>query len=152
MSAASETDRYSSSDRAIQNLIATYAELIDSGDFAGVGRLLEHARFGEGQVSGANSLKEMFEKSVITYEDGTPRTKHVTTNTILDVDDEGGTATARSYFTVLQALPKLPLQTIVAGRYADRFERADDGWRFSERQVSIDLLGDVSHHLRRTRR
>lgn len=152
MSAASEIDRYSASDRAIQNLIATYAELIDSGDFEGVGRLLEHARFGEGKVRGADALKEMFEKSVITYEDGTPRTKHVTTNTILDVDDPAGTATARSYFTVLQALPKLPLQTIVAGRYADRFELVDGNWRFTERQVSIDLLGDVSHHLRRTRR
>lgn len=152
MSAASETDRYSSSDRAIQNLIATYAELIDAGDFAGVGRLLEHAQFGEGKVSGAQALAEMFEKSVITYDDGTPKTKHVTTNMILDVNEEAGTATSRSYFTVLQALPKLPLQTIVAGRYADRFEYAGDGWRFSQRQVSIDLLGDVSRHLRRTRR
>ena len=31
--------------RAIENLIATYAELVDGGDFAGVGNLLADATF-----------------------------------------------------------------------------------------------------------
>jgi hypothetical protein len=34
-----------SSYRAIENLIATYAELVDDGDFAGVGILLADATF-----------------------------------------------------------------------------------------------------------
>jgi len=44
----------SSSHRAIENLIATYAELVDGGDFAGVGVLLADATFtgGAGSVSG----------------------------------------------------------------------------------------------------
>lgn len=152
MSPATGPDRFPSSDRAIQNLIATYAELVDAGDFAGLGRLLGHATFGSGGLNGAKAFQEMFERTVIRYDDGTPRTKHVTTNTILDVDESAGTATARSYFTVLQALPDLPLQTIVAGRYADLLEFAGNGWRFADRQVNVDLIGDVSHHLRRTRR
>lgn len=94
----------------------------------------------------------MFEKTVITYGDGTPKTKHVTTNMLIEIDEGSGSATARSYFTVLQALPDLPLQTIAAGRYADRFDVVDGRWRCADRQVTIDLLGDVSRHLRHTPR
>jgi hypothetical protein len=43
----------SSSYRAIENLIAAYAELVDDGDFAGVGTLLSDATFmgGSGSVA-----------------------------------------------------------------------------------------------------
>ena len=58
------------------------------------------------------------------YPDGTPGTKHVTTNLIIEIDDQATGAAARSYFTVLQAVPGLPLQPILAGRYRDRFQRA----------------------------
>jgi hypothetical protein len=34
-------------DRAIENLIATYAELVDDGDFAGLGTLLGGAIFSQ---------------------------------------------------------------------------------------------------------
>src|SRR6185437_3382783 len=49
-----------SSHRAIENLIATYAELVDDGDFAGVGVLLADATFsgGSGSVSGADANRE----------------------------------------------------------------------------------------------
>jgi ketosteroid isomerase-like protein len=89
-------------DRAIENLIATYAELVDSGDFAGVGALLADATFtGSGApVSGADAIVQMFHDMLIVYGDGTPRTKHVTTNVSVEVDEEAGTAAARSYVTV----------------------------------------------------
>jgi 3-phenylpropionate/cinnamic acid dioxygenase small subunit len=138
--------------RAIETLIATYAELVDDGDFAGVGILLADATFtgGAGSVSGREAIEKMLRDSLIVYDDGTPRTKHVTTNVIIEVDEEAGTAVARSYFTVLQALPDLALQPIVSGRYQDRFERRDGQWRFVERRVRTDLAGDVSRHVRRS--
>lgn len=140
-----------SSYRAIENLIAAYAELVDDGDFAGLGRLLADATFGGSgaSVSGSDAIEQMFRDMLIVYDDGTPRTKHVTTNVIIDVDEQTGTATSRAYFTVLQALPGLPLQPIVSGRYRDRFDRRDGQWRFAERRVRIDLTGDLSRHLRR---
>jgi hypothetical protein len=52
----------------------------------------------------------MLRDSLIVYVDGTPRTKHVTTNVAIEVDEEAGTAVSRSYFTALQALPDLALQ------------------------------------------
>lgn len=139
-----------SSYRAIENLIATYAELVDDGDFAAVGVLLADATFigRAGSVSGRDAISKMLRDSVIVYDDGTPRTKHVTTNVAIEVDEEAGTAVSRSYFTALQALPDLALQPIVSGRYQDRFERRDGQWHFVERRVRADLVGDVSRHLR----
>jgi 3-phenylpropionate/cinnamic acid dioxygenase small subunit len=139
-----------SSYRAIENLIATYAELVDDGDFAGVGILLANATFtgGAGSMSGRDAIEKMLRDSLIVYDDGTPRTKHVTTNVAIEVDEEASTAVSRSYFTVVQALPDLALQPIVSGRYQDRFERRDGQWRFVERRVQTDLVGDVSRHLR----
>ena len=55
---------------------------------------------------------------------------------------------ARSSYLVLQALDGvLPLQPIIAGRYVDTFTLTDDGWTWTERRFSVDLLGDLSHHL-----
>jgi len=141
-----------SSYRAIENLIASYAELVDDGDFAGVGMLLADATFvgAAGPVSGRDAIEKMLRDSLIVYDDGTPRTKHVTTNIAIEIDEEAGKAETRSYFTVLQALPGLALQPIVSGRYQDRFARHDGRWRFVERRVRTDLVGDVSRHLRQT--
>jgi SnoaL-like domain len=103
---------------------------------------------GAGAVSGRDGIENMLRGSLIVHDDGTPRTKHVTTNVAIEVDEEAGTAVSRSYFTALQALPNLPLQPIVSGRYHDRFERSNGQWRFIERRVRTDLVGDVSRHLR----
>ena len=138
---------------AIQNLIATYAELVDDGDFAGLGSLLADASFtGSGEpVRGAQAIEQMFRDVLIVYEGGTPRTKHITTNVAIEVDEQAGRAAARSYFSVLQALPGLALQPIASGRYQDRFECSDQQWRFVERRVRVDLVGDASRHLRGAR-
>ncbi|MET8953343.1 nuclear transport factor 2 family protein [Streptomyces sp. NPDC004393] len=135
---------------AVTSLIARYAELVDSGDFAGVGGLFADAVFvGSGApAEGREAVERMLRDTVILYEDGTPRTHHATTNIAVRVDEKAGTATARSYVTVFQALPDFSLQAIAAGRYGDRFERREGEWRFVERRVLIHLVGDVSRHLR----
>ena len=139
--------------RAIENLIVTYAELVDAGDFTGLGTLLAGATFtGSGTpVTGPEAIEKMFQDTLILYGDGTPRTRHITTNIVIEAGEQAGTAVSRSYFTVLQALPGLPLQPIVTGRYHDRFECHDGQWRFAERRVRVDLTGDVSHHLRQAK-
>ena len=92
---------------------------------------------------------EQMLRDMTVYDEGAPRTKRVTTNLAIEVDEQAGTAVSRSYFTALQALPDLPLQPIVSGRYRDRFERPG-GRCFVERRVRTDLIGDVSRHLRHT--
>ena len=83
----------------------------------------------------------------LILDDGTPKTKHITSNAIIEVDEEAGTATCRSYYTVLQATDDLPLQPIVTGRYHDTFHRVAGEWWFDTRVMFIDQTGDLSHHL-----
>jgi 3-phenylpropionate/cinnamic acid dioxygenase small subunit len=138
------------SHRVIENLIATYAELVDDGDFAGVGALFDNGTFvgSSGPVTGPEAVTEMLMSQILLYPDGTPRTRHVTTNIIVDVNEEAGTAQARSSVTVLQATPQLPLQPIICGRYEDRFRRGDNRWQFAERRATFQLIGNVRGHLR----
>ena len=138
---------------AISKLILTYAERVDLGDFEGVGELFEHSTYrsalGDEVVSytGSDAVQSTMEHMVRRYDDGTPRTKHVTTNLIIEVDDGAGAATAKSYFTVLQQVGDHPLQVIIAGRYHDRFERVGGEWQFADRLIYSDLIGDLSQHL-----
>ena len=134
---------------AIAKLIYAYAERLDLGDFAGVGALFEHATYRSsagGHYVGSAQVQATLERLVKRY-DGIPRTKHVITNIVIDVDEAEATASARSYFTVYQATDELPLQVVICGRYHDRFERPQGVWRFSDRLIVVDLLGDLRQHL-----
>jgi 3-phenylpropionate/cinnamic acid dioxygenase small subunit len=137
---------------AIEHIVYGYAERVDLGDFAGVAELFADALYKGGGpddpgVEGAAPVQQIFESMVRRYDDGTPRTKHVTTNLVIDGDDEAGTAMARSYYTVFQQVDDTPLQPIIAGRYHDRFARVDGAWRLTERVIFCDLIGDLSRHL-----
>ena len=139
-----------SSHDAIARLIHTYAERLDLGDFAGVARLFEHATYRSsagGHYQGAAAVREVLDRLVRLY-DGVPRTKHVMSNVIIDVDEGAGTAQSRTYFTVFQATLDVPLQAVICGRYHDRFERVDGAWRFADRFIQIDLTGDLRGHLK----
>jgi ketosteroid isomerase-like protein len=135
---------------AVRSLLATYAERLDAGDFAGMAALFADAEVTSESsgmhVRGTAEVLDIFERSTRRFPDGTPRTKHITTNGIVEVD--GDTATARSYFTVVQRTDVLPMQPVIAGRYHDEFRRDADGrWRFSRREILIDLTGDLREHL-----
>ena len=137
---------------AIEHIVFGYAERVDAGDFTGVAELFAHARYRGGGyedsgTEGSQPVLQTMEQMVIRYEDGTPRTKHVTTNLVIDADEDAGAATSRSYFTVFQQLEDFPLQPIIAGRYHDSFALVDGEWRLTERVILCDLVGDLSHHL-----
>lgn len=136
----------------IANLLYTYARLIDSGDYAGIGRLFAHARLtaehSDLDVRGADDIEAHYARTTRIYPDtGTPKTKHVMTNPIIEVDEAVGTATCHAYYTVFQATEALPLQPIITGRYEDRFERVDGRWRYTGKKFFVDQVGDLSQHL-----
>ena len=136
--------------RSIENLLYAYAERIDAGDFTGVAALFHNGRIQAGpgaNFEGSEQVRAMFDNATRLYEGGTPRTSHVTTNVAVEVDDIAGTAAARAYFTVFQQTDALPLQAIIAGRYHDTFHRVGDEWCFDTREIFVDLIGDLSHHL-----
>jgi 3-phenylpropionate/cinnamic acid dioxygenase small subunit len=140
---------------AITELLYRYAELIDAGDFDGVGQLLARATFGgtgPQEVSGAASIAKLFATTTRRYPEhgNTPRTRHLVLNPIVEISPEISgerTATARSTFCVVQNTETVPLQPIVVGRYFDAFSCDDSGWHFTERKVEVQMVGDVSAHL-----
>ena len=139
----------------IRDLMNRYAHLADQARIDELAQLFEHADFYlPGNVvfrhdpkGFADNLKQWSR----TYEDtGTMRTRHVTTNLILE-DDGPNAAKAQSYVVVFQATPDFPLQPVIAGTYLDRFEKVDGKWRFTERREddkNFELLGDLSRHLK----
>jgi 3-phenylpropionate/cinnamic acid dioxygenase small subunit len=151
--------RPSFADRSeITDLLYRYAELIDAGDFDGLGGLLARATFGGPRtpaVTGADRIARLFATTTRRFPEpgagrhraghGTPRTRHLVLNPIVEVD--GDTATARSTFCVVQATALVVLQPIVVGRYYDRFGRDPQGWHFTGRIADVEMIGDVSEHL-----
>lgn len=136
---------------AITNLLYRYAEAMDAGDFVAATGLLAPARIilADGVDTDAAGLLALLNDVVIVHGDGTPRTRHVVTNPIVDIDATTDTATVRSSYTVMQQVGTGPLQAIVVGRYHDRFAKVNGAWRFTERDYSlVDLVGDTSAHLR----
>ena len=141
----------SGAERSILNLLFTYAERVDAGDFDGVSRLFDGAQVfmaGPDQPAVPGSMVGAVMARFVKVYDGIPRTKHLVTNSIIEADGPSSVV-ARSQFTVLQDVPGvLPLQVVASGRYHDRFV-TDDGatWRFVERVMIVDAHGNVSAHL-----
>lgn len=138
-----------SSYNAIANLLYRYAEFIDRGDLEGAARMFSHARIKRGgELVDHQQILAVWRRIVVIHPDGTPRTRHLVTNPIIEIDEAADTATCRSCYTVLQALDDFPLQVIAVGRYHDEFQRADGTWRFSFRDYSfMDMRGDLSRHI-----
>jgi 3-phenylpropionate/cinnamic acid dioxygenase small subunit len=140
------------SHHAITTLLFRYAECIDRADFVGLAALFANGRIRSsagpaGDGWSGDEVRAFYAQTNKLHADGTLRTRHVNTNPLVDIDEAAGVATVRSAYVVFQATAKLPFQPIVGGRYEDRFERAGGEWRWSERLIHVDQVGDVSEHL-----
>lgn len=137
-----------SDEQAIRNLLYRYMEATDAGDFATRAALFAHATVWFPEPIGARhgeEVAELFRGRQRLY-DGIPRTSHLCTNALIEIDDDGLGASCRSRYLVLQETPDFPLQPIITGRYHDRFAKVDGAWRFAERRFLIDLVGDMHAH------
>ena len=136
---------------AIQNLIYQYARFLDLGDYSSVGSLFAHADVYVQETLLASSdpdkIAHEWRRHTFQYQNGTPRTRHLTTNVIIEADGENR-ARAESYVMVFQQTRSLPLQPIIGGDYLDRFAKVNGTWRFVERRVGNEMFGNLSEHLR----
>ena len=67
---------------------------------------------------------------------------HMIGNILIDLD--GDTAKVETYLWSVSISPgDEPRQSVVAGRYLDRFEKRDDEWRIAERWVVHDWFDDT---------
>src|SRR5262249_692377 len=75
-----------------------------------------------GEAVGAEEIAASYDTVRVYPDDGTPHTRHVISNQIVDIDDAAGTATCRYYITVVQRTDDFPLQPVWANRYTDQLE------------------------------
>jgi 3-phenylpropionate/cinnamic acid dioxygenase small subunit len=144
----------------IRNLVHRYSEAIDGGHFEVWDELFEYATIRialgasePGPPIPGTSMSSMTD-SIILYADGTPRTRHLVNNLIIEVDEVAGSASARSYNTTLQQPPGREISIIATAQYFDTFECVEGNWRFTDRTirhasvdgVTRDFIGDMSFH------
>src|SRR5436305_967965 len=117
----------------ITNLLFTYAERIDGGDIGGVADLFAHA-----VLTGGDGREARGRDGALAWFGGARggggerrKTKHVTTNVIIELDDDGAHAHVRSYYHVLLEADGGGCTIMTAGRYHDEVELADGHWRFT---------------------
>jgi hypothetical protein len=136
--------------QAVLQLMNEYCYRIDAGDLTGFAGLFSNGTFTiigdpHGGYAGSDAVLAMV-RNVVLY-DGKPNTKHVMSNIQIDVDHDAMRAQAQCYITLFQAVPPdFPLQPIFIGKYRDEFRYADGRWYFSLREISPDLVGDLSRH------
>jgi len=139
----------------IRNLVYTYPERLDRGDFEGVGELFAEGRLRcvspgiteDRYYVGKREVADFYRETVCVY-DGSPATRHLITNSIIDIAHAGLEARVCSYFLVIQCLPDFPLQLIASGRYWDVLACLEGAWLFQEKVIFADYLADVSRHAR----
>lgn len=135
----------------IPNLEYRYANAIDAADFEAAADLFRNAHLvAEGaKIEGAENMIAMWQSFIQLYGDGTPRTRHIITNPIIEIGKDQQTARCEARWTVLQATERLPLQPVATGRYLDEFAIINGAWRFTKKEYAgVDLAGDMSGHLK----
>jgi len=127
-----------SHERAIENLMVSYAYANDDADIKLLGSLYKDAVFHIDEVSakGSGEIEAIAGSMIQIMENGRSATTHEITNIIIEIDTNGETATGRAYFTLYKTLSGNPREAIMSGRYADKFF-FDQGWHFKERKASV---------------
>lgn len=134
----------------IVKLINQYSFTIDSGDLEGFAALFEKGEwiFANAEAVKGKDLKEKVLDKIILYDDGTPRTRHMTTNMDIEIDEALGVATCTRYVFVVQQTEQLPLQVIYSGEYKDEFARNEkEQWYYKRLKIEKPFFGELKNHL-----
>ena len=141
------SDQRRDAETAITRLIYTYCHRLDGADLAGAAALFEHARWQlSPDVICQGSAEHLEALQVIRIYGDRLGTRHVVSNLLIDVADDGVTAQSVSYVHSSQVTADFTLQLIFQGRYLDSFVFAEGTWRFRERVVDADGVGDMGAH------
>jgi hypothetical protein len=137
---------------SIRKLCFTYTFALDEGDFERVAEVLAAAElrmvwreFDDRTVTGREEIRDFYADQVLTY-DRNPRTRHVISNQLIEIDEAAATATSRAYFTLLQAPADGGFALVGGGQYHDGFAKRDGVWEFRRKTIQVDYLNDPTQH------
>jgi hypothetical protein len=135
----------------ITRLLFEYCSSIDTGRLDDTARLFEKGSWylnPDTPFQGIRDMAGFLWENVILY-DGVPKTRHVVSNIRIDIDaDRPTSARSRSYVIVYQCVEGSVPQIIFQGAYDDTFVRDGQAWRFMDRRIITDGIGDMSKHLK----
>ena len=135
-----------SNERAIANLIVSYAFANDDADITRLGDIFESAVFKLAGITatGREEIEAVAGSIIQVTSEGRSSTTHEITNIMIEVDDTGTSAKARSYWTLYQTISGKPRQAVLSGRYEDMFKFDSSKWTFKERVATILWKQDLS--------
>ncbi|MBB3649232.1 hypothetical protein FHX14_005466 [Rhizobium sp. BK619] len=124
----------------IARLIHSYFYRLDERDLEAVAAFFENAAW---HISPERATHGKAEK-LAWLRENTPAhdaylgPQHLIGNVLVDVADDGRTATSLSYFIVSQLVDGPGIHVAARGRYADSFALRNGQWQFTERRVHVD--------------
>jgi uncharacterized protein (TIGR02246 family) len=127
-------------EQQIRRTLSEYSQRCDDGRFDEWSDLFtDDARFVlMGEVTeGRDAIRDY----MMTVQAEGRRGMHVTTNSLIDVDGDGATATTDYLFVRPTAEG---LGVIAAGRYIDQLVRDDGRWRFQVREITLLTAAEVT--------
>lgn len=127
----------------IRQLIYRYSFYVDRREFDLLGDLLADATFRltwekEGVETGEINGKAEIEAWYGNHLKDRRPSRHVITNIVIDVAEDGETATAEGYVTSTGYDPEPP-PVLLSGHYEDRFAKIDGEWRFTLKYCVMEL-------------
>lgn len=137
---------------AIQNLINDYFQRVDAGDFDGCGALFSDADMhytasGTTFTNNPKAVADQMRSYVKLYGDErTPLTRHHSGNIIINPAGQKS-AKAKCSAVIFQSTPDFTFKAIAEASYDDQFKKVNGNWKFSRRELSLNFIGDMSHHL-----
>lgn len=128
---------------AIRRLIYRYSFYVDRREFELLGDLLAEAVFrltweSEGVETGEIVGKAEIEAWYANHLKNRRPSRHVITNVVIDVAEDGDSATAEAYITSVGYDPEPP-PVLLSGHYEDRFEKRDGEWLFTQKYCVMEL-------------
>ncbi|MGE0388293.1 MAG: nuclear transport factor 2 family protein [Gammaproteobacteria bacterium] len=132
----------------ISNLLHAYVEAVDQRDFEALGDLFQRASFqfvmpgqAPGRIlRGKDDIQRFHRKILGPIEDGTVG-RHIISNLIVEVADNGETATSRCYSCGLRFRKGSPPVVVGVARYFGQYRKLDGAWHLAGIVNQLDLLG-----------
>jgi 3-phenylpropionate/cinnamic acid dioxygenase small subunit len=133
-------------EQAIRETMVRYAQTLDYGDSAGWAACYTPDGVFDVRRRGEPLFRHQGAEALAKFADGHTSApavyhKHFLGLPSISLSQDGRSATASTYFTMLHESPAGP-QALVFGRYLDEWVRGEDaGWKLSERVVDMEDVG-----------